>query len=197
LWIIFHHFIHINSDIGIHVTELMNKMMNSRNISTMGRYCCRVLSYRRQFCHYEHRTLLDSASVKFDLIDLYSCRLRSENRGFRCSTINSRDISPIEDILQRFQDNEIDINTAQNLVQNIVPSNRSTSTVSDDLLQSFATLDHERSERTGFPEVIFGQGKTATQIASILEDMAWNVNEKHLKEETNSTIVSRAILATR
>ncbi len=31
----------------------------------------------------------------------------------------------------------------------------------------FATLDHERALRTGFPEVIFGQGKTPGQIVSI------------------------------
>ncbi len=31
----------------------------------------------------------------------------------------------------------------------------------------FATLDHERSLRTGFPEVVFGQGKTPAQIVAI------------------------------
>ena len=31
----------------------------------------------------------------------------------------------------------------------------------------FATLDHERALRTGFPEVIFGQGKTPAQIVGI------------------------------
>jgi NCAIR mutase (PurE)-related protein len=32
---------------------------------------------------------------------------------------------------------------------------------------AFATLDHQRSLRTGFPEVVFGQGKTPTQVLGI------------------------------
>ncbi len=35
--------------------------------------------------------------------------------------------------------------------------------------EPFANLDLPRQQRTGLPEVIFGQGKTAGQIASILE----------------------------
>ncbi len=31
----------------------------------------------------------------------------------------------------------------------------------------FARLDHHRADRTGFPEVVFGQGKTPEQIAAI------------------------------
>jgi hypothetical protein len=33
---------------------------------------------------------------------------------------------------------------------------------------AFATLDHQRSLRAGFPEVVFGQGKTAEQLVAIL-----------------------------
>ena len=33
----------------------------------------------------------------------------------------------------------------------------------------FANIDHHRSLRKGFPEVIFGEGKSAAQIAAILE----------------------------
>lgn len=36
----------------------------------------------------------------------------------------------------------------------------------------FATLDHHRSLRTGYPEVIFGLGKTPEQIAAIAERLA-------------------------
>ena len=32
----------------------------------------------------------------------------------------------------------------------------------------FATLDHERSLRSGFPEVVFGQGKTPAQLVAIV-----------------------------
>src|SRR5262245_10485331 len=35
----------------------------------------------------------------------------------------------------------------------------------------FANIDHHRSLRQGFPEVIFGAGKTAEQVARIAESM--------------------------
>ncbi len=37
---------------------------------------------------------------------------------------------------------------------------------------SYANIDHHRGLRKGFPEVIFGQGKTAAQIIGIMERMA-------------------------
>jgi pyridinium-3,5-biscarboxylic acid mononucleotide synthase len=37
---------------------------------------------------------------------------------------------------------------------------------------SFAKIDHQRTERTGFPEVIWGQDKTAVQITEIMRVMA-------------------------
>jgi NCAIR mutase (PurE)-related protein len=40
----------------------------------------------------------------------------------------------------------------------------------------YAHIDHHRSLRKGFPEVIFGQGKTAEQICGILEHMAAQEN---------------------
>ena len=36
----------------------------------------------------------------------------------------------------------------------------------------YARVDHARSHRQGFPEVIFGQGKTSAQIAGIFEKLA-------------------------
>lgn len=35
----------------------------------------------------------------------------------------------------------------------------------------FAKIDHHRSLRTGFPEVIYGRGKTAQQVAKIVQEM--------------------------
>src|SRR5262245_46105541 len=35
----------------------------------------------------------------------------------------------------------------------------------------FANIDHHRSLRQGFPEVIFGQGKTVDQVGRIVESM--------------------------
>ena len=36
----------------------------------------------------------------------------------------------------------------------------------------FARVDHHRELRTGFPEIVFGQGKTIAQVAAILTDLA-------------------------
>ena len=36
---------------------------------------------------------------------------------------------------------------------------------------TYAHIDHHRSLRKGFPEVIFGEGKSAAQIAGIMERM--------------------------
>src|SRR5579883_985763 len=36
----------------------------------------------------------------------------------------------------------------------------------------FATLDHHRTLRRGFPEVVFSQGKTPAQVAAIMERLA-------------------------
>ena len=46
----------------------------------------------------------------------------------------------------------------------------------------YAHIDHHRSMRKGFPEVIFGQGKTVEQICGIMERMA---------EQENVVLVTR------
>ncbi|MEA3279506.1 MAG: 1-(5-phosphoribosyl)-5-amino-4-imidazole-carboxylate carboxylase, partial [Thermodesulfobacteriota bacterium] len=40
----------------------------------------------------------------------------------------------------------------------------------------YAHIDHNRSLRKGFPEVIFGQGKSADQIIGIMERMTFQEN---------------------
>ncbi len=40
-----------------------------------------------------------------------------------------------------------------------------------DPIEDFAKIDRQRQTRTGFPEVIFGQGKTVEQITKIMERM--------------------------
>ncbi len=47
---------------------------------------------------------------------------------------------------------------------------------------TYAHIDHNRSLRKGFPEVIFGEGKTADQIAGIMEKM---------KNQENIILVTR------
>mmetsp|Transcript_32708 Transcript_32708/g.36605 ORF Transcript_32708/g.36605 Transcript_32708/m.36605 type:complete len:312 (-) Transcript_32708:175-1110(-) len=67
----------------------------------------------------------------------------------------------------------------------------------EELLKSFADLDHDRSRRTSFPEAVFGQGKTPNQIASILDDMARHFNERVLENDGKIESSQRVILATR
>lgn len=58
----------------------------------------------------------------------------------------------------------------------------------------FANIDHHRSLRKGFPEVIFGQGKTSAQIISIMEKMAVHENiilVTRLDKEKASDVLSR------
>jgi pyridinium-3,5-biscarboxylic acid mononucleotide synthase len=37
---------------------------------------------------------------------------------------------------------------------------------------AYARLDHPRVERTGEPEVVFGEGKTPEQVAALLRELA-------------------------
>jgi NCAIR mutase (PurE)-related protein len=46
---------------------------------------------------------------------------------------------------------------------------------SEDQVEQFATLDFDRAERCGFPEVVFGSGKTPDQVATIMARLV----EKH------------------
>ncbi|MDR0888660.1 MAG: nickel pincer cofactor biosynthesis protein LarB [Coriobacteriales bacterium] len=58
-----------------------------------------------------------------------------------------------------------------------------------DNLNTFANLDYSRAERCGFPEVIYGAGKTPEQLAEIAEDLlkhhdvalATRANAEHAK----------------
>ncbi len=67
----------------------------------------------------------------------------------------------IEKILKQVQSGEISIQEAK---QNILSS-----TGYEDL--EFARIDHQRSERKGFPEVIYCPGKTVNQIVKIAESI--------------------------
>jgi NCAIR mutase (PurE)-related protein len=70
----------------------------------------------------------------------------------------------------------------------------------DELLSTFANLDHSRVKRVGFPEAVYGQGKTPSQIHSILDSMANNVNdmiETAIESDGIVSTASTAIIATR
>jgi NCAIR mutase (PurE)-related protein len=61
-------------------------------------------------------------------------------------------------------------------------------------LNSFANLDHHRSLRTGFPEVILAQGKTAQQVLEIflrLQENSQQILATRVSAETYSQIKDR------
>lgn len=68
--------------------------------------------------------------------------------------------SQIQEILRAHRSDEIDEATAAELIQNLSY---------EDI--GYARVDHARAERQGFPEVIFGEGKTSQQIAGIFEKL--------------------------
>jgi pyridinium-3,5-biscarboxylic acid mononucleotide synthase len=71
------------------------------------------------------------------------------------------DESTIRQLLERFARRELTVDQAMT---------KMTSASSQDL--GFATIDHQRADRCGFPEVIFCQGKTPEQVASIAAALA-------------------------
>ena len=70
------------------------------------------------------------------------------------------DIQSLHDILKAVAKGETSIEEAASALTNIS---------CEDI--EYAHIDHHRSLRKGFPEVIFGQGKTADQIIGIMEKM--------------------------
>ena len=63
-------------------------------------------------------------------------------------------------ILSRVANGSMSVESAKNQFKNLAFENI-----------DFAHIDHHRSLRKGFPEVIFGQGKTSDQIIGIMERM--------------------------
>jgi NCAIR mutase (PurE)-related protein len=66
----------------------------------------------------------------------------------------------LENILRAFRDGEIDDDSAADRIKNLSY---------EDI--GYARIDHARAERQGFPEVIFGEGKTSQQICGIFEKL--------------------------
>jgi len=76
----------------------------------------------------------------------------------------------------------MDINSLKDLLQSVAAGKTLVDNAIDEIRKlpfediDYAHIDHHRSLRKGFPEVIFGQGKTAEQICGILEHMAAQEN---------------------
>ena len=65
-------------------------------------------------------------------------------------------------LLEKVQSGQMEVDAALGELRNLPFEN----------LDGFATLDHHRSLRNGFPEVIFGQGKQPGQVVSIVRRMS-------------------------
>lgn len=67
----------------------------------------------------------------------------------------------IEDLLRAYKDGRIETEEAARALAELQYED-----------VGFARIDHARAERQGFPEVVFGEGKTRTQIVEIVERLA-------------------------
>jgi NCAIR mutase (PurE)-related protein len=119
-----------------------------------------------------YRRLATSFSSYDDIHVVSSSMIISTTRRFLSSTTNNNKLPP--------------------------PSNNNDN--DDDILSSFANLDHDRASRTGFPEAVFGQGKTPSQIHLILDSMTRNVvlrTQKNSNRNDNNNNNNKSIIATR
>ncbi|MFE5322147.1 nickel pincer cofactor biosynthesis protein LarB [Paenibacillus sp. NPDC056579] len=73
----------------------------------------------------------------------------------------------LESILKLVRSGDLDVAEAKEQLDEIVKGTQIKSDGVEDL--GFAQLDTDRARRTGFPEVIYGEHKTAEQIAAIFE----------------------------
>jgi len=82
----------------------------------------------------------------------------------------------IEKLLRAYRGNEIDTNEAARRIRDLHY---------EDI--GYARVDHARATRQGFPEVVFGAGKTRAQVVGIVERLvqrAPNVLVTHTDEDT-------------
>lgn len=77
-----------------------------------------------------------------------------------CVILPTVDQTELENILRAHRDGKIDDTTAAQQIKNLSY---------EDI--GYARVDHARAERQGFPEVIFGEGKTSLQICGIFEKL--------------------------
>ena len=75
-------------------------------------------------------------------------------------------------LLEQVQAGQMDVDSALGELRNLPFEN----------LQGFATLDHHRALRNGFPEVVFGQGKQPEQVTAIV---------RRLSERNDKVLVTR------
>ena len=134
---------------------------------------------------------------------LHSClrkNYRELCRKYSSSSIRStaNDTEDLGWILNLVSDGKLTPSQSEAIIRRQFESSKPDAVLSpNELLKSFADIDHTRSSRTGFPEAVFGAGKTPDQIAMILDDMARHFNEKASQKNSAIENCERAILATR
>ena len=113
------------------------------------------------------------------------------------STSTSAHVGDVLEILRKVEEGRLSASAAESLLSSTTRVAKASSSAPSDMdaLESFANLDHKRTNRTGFPEAVFSEGKTAKQIRDILDDMAKHVNTA--VESGDASVAEKAILATR
>ena len=80
------------------------------------------------------------------------------------------------------KEKNLDINSLKQSLENLLTGNASVDETAEKLVNisyediNYAHIDHHRSLRKGFPEVIFGEGKTSGQIIGIMEKITFQEN---------------------
>lgn len=105
-----------------------------------------------------------------------------------------------DQILKLVASGDLDITDAKRLLLEAADSYKSGAEAQpvDDSL-GYAQLDLKREARTGFPEVIFGEGKTAEQIAAIFERLMAHTDRvlaTRVSEEKAAYVLERIPAAT-
>ena len=124
-------------------------------------------------------------------------RLHVATRRSFSSTSTSAHVGDVLEILRMVEEGRLSASAAESLLSSTTRVAKASSSAPSDMdaLESFANLDHKRTNRTGFPEAVFSEGKTAKQIRDILDDMAKHVNTA--VESGDASVAEKAILATR
>jgi pyridinium-3,5-biscarboxylic acid mononucleotide synthase len=78
-----------------------------------------------------------------------------------CGILNAMDLHELSKLLTAFKSGELEVSEAVERIKNLH---------FEDI--GFARVDHSRVSRQGFPEVVFGGGKTRAQIVGIVERLA-------------------------
>ena len=101
----------------------------------------------------------------------------------RCASFSTADTpGALDGVLRKVANGDLDVDSAVDAIRTL----RATSGF--EKLGDFAHVDHNSTERTGLPEVIFGQSKTPEQLVAIFES---------LLEKADDSAASRVSMATR